>query len=858
MSFMTVKFYGGTFVPINKWFKILVCYILLPPVLSHLVYESVVGGTSEIACNFSPLHEDKVSLILWYKDNATKPIYILDARNGIRNKPTHLPSGTLTSRSFYNVSIFPSILQVWDIKEDDHGTYKCRVDYKHEPTEYFFVFLDVIVPPRETIIMDKYGQRLKDLIGPYNEGTSLLLICEADGGKPPPGLTWWKGDNLLQANYTITPQGFPRNELMLQQLCREDLLSSLTCKASNTNLTVPTSSSVIVDLYLKPLDVRITTINRPLIANRPAELVCETWGARPSAHVTWWIGTKRLIAVTDTISADGNHTVSTVSFIPKVKDNVKNITCRADNLLLQESAITDVWNLLVYYTPQVGISILSQHNGNGVVEGSEVRLECLVDASPLEVDVWWRFNESTLTPDLKSGVTLDNQSLLIKNVQRDHVGKYQCMATNQEGEGRSEEKLLVVQYPPVCKESKIKIIAVSPGSEVKVLCEVEAEPKKIEFHWVFNNTLGVTSVKAATSNWTTSVTTVSLMDHTNFGTLFCWAENLVGRQKIPCRYKIVPGGLPKAPNDCVVINKTKESFSVRCLPGFDGGLSQQFQVEVFTERKERLVANISAPDVPFFFISSLPSGTQFILVMYAVNALGTSPSVSLQASTLVGQSESKTKASMMRMIQLPHILGIVFGVSLVLIIIIIAKVLLKYLRSRRHERRGIKGEEKTEKPVHSLEEEESPKHDAQLLDLISTKHDFSGPPDVTHISANWGHALTVEFHPRDFSEEVILRMDRKPMFIPSQTVRWSEGESGNGDREAGEGRPSTFVVIENLECIPEREKWAPNPIEVTSLQRIEEDDSGITAETPLMSGLLEAEEISQQSVKEVHILSTAV
>ncbi|XP_022247759.1 uncharacterized protein LOC111087002 [Limulus polyphemus] len=212
---------------------------------------------------------------------------------------------------------------------------------------------------------------------------------------------------------------------------------------------------------------------------------------------------------------------------------------------------------------------------------------------------------------------------------------------------------------------------------------------------------------------------------------------------------------------------------------------------------------------------------------------------------------------MMRMIQLPHILGIVFGVVLVLITIIVAKVLLKYLRSRHQELRGTKGEEKTEKPVHSLEDEESPKLDAQLLDLISTKHDFSGPPDVTHISANWGHALTVEFHPRDFSEEVILRMDRKPLFSPSQAIRWSEGESGSRDRVAGEGRPSTFAVIENPECIPEREKWVPSPVEMSSLQRIEEDDSGITAETPLMSGLLEAE-ISQQSMKEGHILSTAV
>lgn len=39
--------------------------------------------------------------------------------------------------------------------------------------------------------MDAEGQRLDGLIGPYDEGADLLLICEADGGKRPalrPGL----------------------------------------------------------------------------------------------------------------------------------------------------------------------------------------------------------------------------------------------------------------------------------------------------------------------------------------------------------------------------------------------------------------------------------------------------------------------------------------------------------------------------------------------------------------------------------------------------------------------------------------------------------------------------------------------
>ena len=31
--------------------------------------------------------------------------------------------------------------------------------------------------------MDEYGQRLRDPVGPFNEGAHLTVICEAEGGQ---------------------------------------------------------------------------------------------------------------------------------------------------------------------------------------------------------------------------------------------------------------------------------------------------------------------------------------------------------------------------------------------------------------------------------------------------------------------------------------------------------------------------------------------------------------------------------------------------------------------------------------------------------------------------------------------------
>lgn len=48
---------------------------------------------------------------------------------------------------------------------------------------YLFLTFCSAVPPGEPVIMDEHGQRLREIIGPYDEGAFLTLACEVDGGK---------------------------------------------------------------------------------------------------------------------------------------------------------------------------------------------------------------------------------------------------------------------------------------------------------------------------------------------------------------------------------------------------------------------------------------------------------------------------------------------------------------------------------------------------------------------------------------------------------------------------------------------------------------------------------------------------
>lgn len=131
-------------------------------------------------------------------------------------------------------------------------------------------------------------------VGPHNEGSRLVLECETSGGYPEPTLTWWRDGQLVDDTYEIISQpdglvvdqlraeqpqepverdqaggeepseeepeglGKPlgrtrliRNRLEVSQLTRNDLLANYSCRAWNSRLGEPPSSSVVIDMNRK-------------------------------------------------------------------------------------------------------------------------------------------------------------------------------------------------------------------------------------------------------------------------------------------------------------------------------------------------------------------------------------------------------------------------------------------------------------------------------------------------------------------------------------------------------------------------------------------------------------------------------
>ena len=220
--------------------------------------------------------------------------------------------------------------------------------FSHTRNIFSPVLSTVTVPPEKPVIKDASGEVLSSLIGPFNEGERLLLVCDVEGGKPRPSLTWWRESVLLDDSYEVTAKGSVRNELEIGALQRHDLMAVFTCQASNNNISEPVSSQVTVDLNFRPLSVHIEGDRQAFSAEKQVEVTCKGAGSRPPATVTWWKGSKQMKRTREKISIDGNVTTSILSFTPTADDSGKYLSCRAENQLIAGSAIEDGLKLEIH------------------------------------------------------------------------------------------------------------------------------------------------------------------------------------------------------------------------------------------------------------------------------------------------------------------------------------------------------------------------------------------------------------------------------------------------------------------------------------------------------------------------------
>lgn len=93
-------------------------------------------------------------------------------------------------------------------------------------------------------------------------------------------------------------------------------------------------------------------------------------------------------------------------------------------------------------------------------------------------------------------------------------------------------------------------------------------------------------------------------------------------------------GRPDPVHNCTISNISINSLAVKCIEGFNGGLTQSFMVEVKDMYlQDTIRANVSSP-IPRFTINNLQPGGLYTVHIFAFNIKGRSDPLVIQAAML--------------------------------------------------------------------------------------------------------------------------------------------------------------------------------------------------------------------------------
>lgn len=603
---------------------------------------AVANESVLLPCDMEPpAPNDTTLLVLFYRDGVGTPIYSLDSRSVALERGRHWAANDLGIRAYMMVGRKRTGLFLETVHLEDEGEYRCRVDFLESPTRNLRIKLDVVVPPRSMTITSDLdpGNAVTKFAGPYPEGAEVRLSCQVIGGIPPPTLTWWQKGSLLDDVSEVNTSNVARNTLTLPPLTRADLHKVLTCQASNSDLLIPLSTAVTIDMDFSPTSVRLLEGSGGQVTmseGRSRPLVCEAKGSRPPARITWLrdgeVLSQHLTKVEEEFEGDVSR--STLHLVSRATDDGSTLTCRAASPRLPDSPLEDSVTLSVLYKPQMTLELGNNEELKNMEEGDNVVFKCIVKANPPVNGVQWAHDGVPLKSNASLGIDVSRTSLVLRNISRTSSGVYTCAAANTEGAMTSSPLQLGVKFPPTCAQGQHEVYGAARHEELQVPCHVHAHPAPTMFRWAVNTSTGVVDValNLSSSSGRSSIVRYTPQTHHDFGELLCWAVNDVGRQRKPCVFSVVPAAKPEAVSSCEADRNSSMPATyvvLSCLPGWDGGLEQTFNLEVRQAAKEELLEEFSHAPEPFFIITGLKVDVPYLMTVTAANSRGTSPPVTI-------------------------------------------------------------------------------------------------------------------------------------------------------------------------------------------------------------------------------------
>ncbi|XP_045458453.1 uncharacterized protein LOC123668804 [Melitaea cinxia] len=454
------------------FYRIILCVSLAASVLGLdsdvVVLRAVRGRDARLPCGQGKVFLDGPdSYVLWLKND----------RDFIHRFPSDETEPKIVNQNQIFGTPCDSVLCYDDtslllkrVSEQDSGIYRCRVHYQASPSLDYVIDVRLVDSPGMPKILNEKREEIKrGYVGPLSLGSELTLICEVDDDQPDTLVYWRRNGVTLERAHTAIG-GVLRSEVRVHNVTRDELDAHYECVAQNADVTEPLTTSVVVKMYLPPLDVEIRLNNNfDFEAGQPRVVDCVVVGCVPPPAITWHLGDTLLRSTVHKELHDGNFTVSSLTLAPSLRDSKRDLTCRAHNSHLPTSVFEDKVTLNVGYRP---ICLTNREETVGAVLHETETVTCVVEASPKPLQFSWTFSDSrTLYTSVKAVVGHHNRySSTLTWMPRDSdVGLLLCRATNSFGEQKRPcSYTITTGGPPHAPEC---VVLQSYPNAVRVQCQ---------------------------------------------------------------------------------------------------------------------------------------------------------------------------------------------------------------------------------------------------------------------------------------------------------------------------------------------------------------------------------------------------
>ncbi|XP_060753669.1 nephrin [Neoarius graeffei] len=543
--------------------------------------------------------------------NPTGHLTWLKNGNIVMVPSSHIQSERGVSREFL-LTLQPS---------DNLATYRCNATNEAEKVISAETKLRVQFPAISLEIMVKETE--------LRAGETITMDCLAGSSNPEVNISWSLGPiSLLGKQNAATESvygGMAVNSSMELPLSSDLHNSRITCQAFSAALSERVNTFYILNILFPPefaedqpnlvevIEDDVATLPVKVSAN-PDDISCE-----------WIIQGEKVLR-------DRDHRYH---FPEDWNLEIWNVTRHDAGVYIVECSSAEGKNrtsvkLDVHYSPSVKMKMDPVH----VNIGDTADLFCIADANPVTDGMFsWKWLGEGEVKELGEMSQDESTGLLtIYEVTRAQAGPYQCTANNGIAPPASVVGQLVVCFAPELQKGVQwrKVASRGDGTtDTDLVCQAEGVPR-VQFSWAknsipvnFGNPRYLERTVKEGAIHTSTLTVVNVSAALDYAVFTCTARNSLGEDTLDIQ--LLSTNYPDPPSDLKLLRVSSNSVTLEWMPGFDGGLTQNFRVRYrWAGSSSYMYVDVFPPRSTVYTVSGLKPSTTYNFSVNAINSMGES------------------------------------------------------------------------------------------------------------------------------------------------------------------------------------------------------------------------------------------